>query len=139
MGMVNTKNLAVGVSLPDSANSVRVGATIKAVYVELWVLANSQQPASIILIVEKQPGNGQDINLVGITALHDYPNKKNIFYSTQGLVGDANTNPVPFLRQWIKIPKGKQRFGLTDRLQVTILSQTEDINICGLMIYKEYF
>lgn len=69
--------------------------------------------------------------------LDSYSNKKNVLYTTQGLTPDANGNPIPFVRQWFKIPKGKQRFGLTDSLVLNISANVEDVTHCGLMIYKE--
>ncbi len=76
-----------------------------------------------------------------IAALHDYANKKNILFTAQGLVTPTDGGQVPVLRGWYKIPKGKQRFGLGDRLFLTIRNNNAaaiDINFCGLAIYKEY-
>ncbi len=104
----------------------------------MWVQGAGAQPGATTIIVEKLPGVGTNITAGEMAALDDYNNKKNIFYTTQGLVGDSNTNPAPLIRQWIKIPKGKQRFGLGDRLQFTILGLVDDIEFCGLAIYKAY-
>jgi len=74
--------------------------------------------------------------------LHDYPNKKNLFKTSQGLLGDANSNAVPIFREWIAIPKGKQRIGLGDTLVFNLAALGEmdqDVEVCGLVIYKEYF
>ncbi len=105
---------------------------------ELWVMAAGAQPGATTVIVEKLPGPATNISAGDMANLHDYNNKKNIFYTTQGLVGDSNTNPAPLIRQWIKIPKGKQRFGLNDRLNFTILGLVDDIEYCGLSIFKAY-
>ncbi len=71
-------------------------------------------------------------------ALHAYDNKKNVLYHTQGLTNDADADAIPFIRQWFKIPKGKQRFGLDDTLLLAVHSQALDHVICGFMTYKEY-
>ena len=140
IGTSVTQNIAQAQQNPSgsAANVVRVGTDIKAVYVELWFLAASQQPGTTVVIVEKLPGAAANITAGDMADLHSYNNKKNIFYTTMGIVGDANTNPVPLIRQWIKIPKGKQRMGLNDRIQFTVLAQTDTIEWCGLMIYKAY-
>jgi len=121
-----------------NAADVVTGSIVKAIYIELWMLANSQQPSTVTVILEKLPGGLEPATASDFTSLHQYDNKKNILYTTQGLVGDANTNPVPFLRGWFKIPRGKQRFGLGDTLQLSFKSITEDTNVCGLAIFKSY-
>ncbi len=137
-GLAVTKNIALAKTSPTVAVDVAVGSVIKAVYLELWVMAESAQPGATTVILEKLPGVGTNITAAEMAALDDYNNKKNIFFTTQGLVGDSNTNPSPLIRQWIKIPKSKQRFGLTDRLQFTILGLIDNIEFCGLAIYKVY-
>ncbi len=57
---------------------------------------------------------------------------------TQGVFGDKFTNSVALVRQWFKIPKGKQRFGLGDQLFVTAQSTGQDFQLCGFATYKEY-
>ncbi len=132
-------NAAVAVEDPSTSTQVRIGSVISAIYVEVWILANSQQPGTFNLTVEKISSGQSNMTQVQSTNLHSYPNKKNIFYTTQGLVGDANTNPTPVIRQWIKIPKGKQRMGLGDIIAINVSSQAEDQNHCGYVIYKEQY
>jgi len=86
-------------------------------------------------MVERLPGGATNITDAEFAALHTYANKKNILYMTQGITGDSNTNPTPWIRQWILIPKGKQRFGLNDRLQLNIRAISEDFEWCGINIY----
>ncbi len=140
IGVSVTTNIAQATPNPVSAaaNTIAVGTEIKAVYVELWLLAASAQPGTAILIIEKLPGSSTNITAAQMAALNAYDNKKNIFFTSMGIVGDSNTNPTPFVRQWIKIPKGKQRFGQNDRLQFTILSQIDTTEWCGLSIFKAY-
>ncbi len=125
---------------PGNPRHVPVGAIVKAVYVELWLLGTGQQPNTTTVIVEKTPGSSRDTDITATEMgdLHGYFNKKNILETHQGLIGDANTNPVPFFRGWIKIPKGKQRFGLGDRFQLSIKAITEDVQYCAVFIYKAY-
>ncbi len=120
------------------ASEVNVGESIKAVYVEIWLLAGSSQPGSTTVTLEKIPGVGSSMTFIESAQLHTYTNKNQILYTTQGLTPDANGNPVPFLRMWIKIPKGKQRFGLNEKLQLNLSANVEDMSFCGVMIYKSY-
>ncbi len=68
-----------------------------------------------------------------------YPNKKNILYTTQGILADANDGgpTIPLIRGWIKIPKGKQRMGLDDRIVVNITA-VGALRLCGISTFKEY-
>ncbi len=121
---------------------VEEGAIVKSCYVEFWV---SQDSASVVgsytVILLKNPGGNANPVTADIAALHDYDNKKNILFTAQGLLTPNDGGQVPVIRGWYKIPKGKQRFGLKDRLQVFIRNNNAtaiDINFCGLAIYKEY-
>ncbi len=115
---------------------------MKACYVEFWV---SQDSASVVgsytVILVKNPGGAGNPVATDLAALHDYDNKKNILFTAQGLLTPNDGGQVPVLRGWYKIPKGKQRFGLDDKLIVSIRNNNAtaiDINFCGQVIYKEY-
>ncbi len=139
-GTVKNNTIAVAVAVPSGAQSeVRVGAVIKAVYVEMWVMAEAQNIGSQTIILQKTVGDADPITFLEMADLHGYRNKKNVLYTTQGLTGENDTNPIPVMRGWYKIPKGKQRMGLGDQLVLSMSANTEDLRHCGLYIYKEYF
>ncbi len=132
---------AVSIQNVNANFEVVEGSVIKAIYVEMWLTSNTGvEPAgSLVMIVEKAQSGASDPTITNMTTLDNYTNKKNVLYTTQGLVGSNTANPIPFLRQWIKIPKGKQRFGLQDKIRVSIAAiGSEDVNGCGLVIYKSY-
>jgi len=118
--------------------SVAAGSVVKAVYLELWILAGAQQPATTTTIVYKLATGADNPSSVDMGNLNAWVGKKNILESHQGLVGDANSNPIPFYRGWIKIPKGKQRFGLGDQLNFAVKSITDSVEFCGIAIFKVY-
>jgi len=130
---------AVESTVANTANEVREGSSIKAIYFELW-LQNQSNLGEFIMTITKDPGNGTGPTFVEQAALFTYDNKKNVFYTTQGLTSnDAISGPVPVIRQWIKIPKSKQRFGLGDRINMVISNvSSNDLNRCGFATYKEY-
>ncbi len=132
-------DVAKVVDTPDAAIAVEVhaGSVIKAVYVEYWVNGTDANQSSCTAIVTKVPA-GASITAGDLQALQAYLNKKNVLHTFQGLIGDSNSNPIPVIRQWIKIPKGKQRFGTGDVFVVSFLGLTADISVCGFCIYKEY-
>ncbi len=131
--------IAHGVTVPVATNSFDVieGSVIKAVFVEMWCRSQEISPGSVLLTLIKEQG-GSSITFAEQINLNQYTNKKNVFYHTQGLTNDSNADAIPFLRQWFKIPKGKQRFGLGDNLQLGIAAQALDCNICGFATYKEF-
>ncbi len=122
---------------PATASTVEVGSTIKAVFVEMWVrTSDTSGGTALVSLIKTQ--DGQAPTFADQIALHDYNNKKNVFYHTQGLTNINTDSATPFIRQWFKIPKGKQRMGEGDRLNLIISAQALDQNICGFILYKEY-
>ena len=121
------------------AADVTVGTVIKAIYLEYWIVSAANNHGNVMLAVEKVPASAAGIVFADSQSMSFYNNKKNVLYMTQGLTNDANADAIPFLRQWIKIPKGKQRFGNGDRLNISITSiSTSDIEVCGFALYKAY-
>jgi len=78
------------------------------------------------------------MNYANSIALDSYVNKKNILYTTMGLVGPNDEQPLPIIRQWFKIPKGKQRMGSNDTIKLNISAITNGLNYCGFSTNKEY-
>ena len=139
-GTIANIPIAIAAAVPTGNDvDVREGAEIKAVFCELWVMANAQNIGSITLTIEKLVAGQTPMTFVQSAQLDAYPNKKNIFYTTQGLTGENDTNPIPFIRMWVKIPKGKQRFGLGDSLYANLSANLEDAQHCGVFVYKERF
>jgi len=132
--------VAVAVADKNLVKEVTEGSVIKAVYVELWVKGLTDDgDGTVIVIVEKTEADKVGATFTEMTVLNDYVNKKNILYTFMGLVPSKTTSPpLPVVRGWIKIPKGKQRFGLGDRLHIRIASQVDGVEFCGQNIFKEY-
>jgi len=131
--------VSVSGASPVTADQVRIGAEIKAVFIELWLVGDANQVGQFILTVEKNVASSAGNGFGGMAVLNAYVNKKNILFTSQGVLGDNNTNPVPVLRQWIAIPKGKQRFGQGDSIIVTISAVVGGVERCGVSIFKERY
>ncbi len=119
------------------ANEVVEGAIVKAVFIEMWLRGQDTSAGSALVSFVKVP-DGQGLSFGDQADLFSYNNKKNVLYHTQGLVNHSMDGATPFLRQWFKIPKGKQRMGLGDELLLGVSAQALDVNICGFAVYKEY-
>ncbi len=136
---VSTIVTAVERSLANTSTECEEGCTIKAVWFEMWTIGTSADQF-FTAVFAKLPGGTSVINNTDMVNLFAYDNKKNIFYTTQGLTGnDGISAPVQLFKGWIKIPKSKQRFGLGDRLQFALASRgSATITWCGLALFKEY-
>ncbi len=130
---------AVAVSDKNTVEEVVEGSTVKAVYVELWLRTQSTSPGSFVFIVCKRPGGVNSPTTTDMGALGVWDNKKNILYTTQGLINDQDADAIAVFKGWIKIPKSKQRMGLGDKISWHLFAQGAlDMTGCGFSTYKEY-
>ncbi len=122
------------------ATDVVEGASVKAIYVELWCIGQSDSVSGNVLVsLYKDVAGATSMTQTDHVTLNDYKNKRNVIYHTQGIVNDGVANATPFIRQWFKIPKGKQRMALGDFWKMAVSTQAEATNYCGFATYKEIF
>jgi len=134
---------AVAVSAAGgNAQDVTEGSLVKAVYIEIWLIGGgtTTQTTQFNITVEKIASGQNPLTFTQSLNLGAYPNKKNILYTTQGVVGQGvdGHNSMPLIRTWIMIPKGKQRMGLGDEISLNVSNLGTAINVCGVFTYKEY-
>ncbi len=125
-----------------ATNQVDEGSVIKAIHLEYWLNGQGTEltgTSQFVVIVEKLPAGGTAADATDMANLQSYENKKNILYTTQGVIAGQGAQSIPVLRDWIKIPKGKQRFGLDDKFVVSFFASGFAMDICGIAIYKEYY
>jgi len=140
---VDTQIIVSAAEAPSTTpNGVIEGANVKAVYIEYWLgNASATVIGSYTTVLQKNPGGNSPLGAANVAALHDWDNKKNILFTSQALTPPTDGGLINVLKQWIKIPKGKQRFGLGDRLDLVTRNNNStavDVNGCGLAIFKEY-
>ncbi len=111
------------------------GSIVEAVYVEHWLSGVTIDKTATWVIV-KRPASVAAPTFTDMANLGSYANKKNILNSGQGLM-PTNGNVMNIYKGWIKIPKGKQRFGLGDSLVLIIAAVGTNVNHCGLSTFKE--
>jgi len=123
-----------------ASNEVEEGSLVKAVYLEFWVASNTTVTGgSGTVVLEKVPANATAMTHANAINLGAYLNKKNVLEAHQGLTSPVNAAaPLPILMGWYKIPKGKQRMGLGDKIVVNFASITNGMAICGMSTYKEW-
>ncbi len=125
---------------PSDTQDVTEGAIVKAVFIELWNKSNapSGTEQKFQFAIEKVPAGAAPLSFTDMNNLQAYQNKKNILYFTQGVIGDLTVQAIPVFRQWILLPKGKQRFGFDDDLTIALSTTGATNNSCGFATYKEY-
>ncbi len=119
-----------------NAFDVFEGSSIKAVYVEYWISGVTLDKTATWCIL-KRPANVAAPTFAEMANLGSYANKKNILNVGQG-IAPTNGNVMNIYKGWIKIPKGKQRFGLDDKLQLVVAAVGTTVNFCGVSTFKEY-
>ncbi len=131
--------IAEGVAVvnKDFVSEVEEGSTISAIYCEYWESGGGSGLGFGISTIEKLPGGLPTQTFTQSLNLNSYPNKKNIFYTFEGLIPEISANPIPIIRKWLKIPKGKQRMGLGDKIAINFTSDGSVKVICGFSLYKE--
>ncbi len=128
-------------ALPVNASDIKEGSILKAIYVEWWIKGKGASDADtqFDFALYKNPGASNDMVYADTLNFGAYDNKKNIFFVSQGVIGGVGGGQsVPVIRQWVKIPKGKQRMGLKDRIDVIVSTTGQSIDFCGIFVYKEY-
>ncbi len=138
-GAITNLVLANAVVAPTTAGQVREGAIISAIYVEMWLTSDDTAAGTVVVTLEKLPGNSPTMTTANAGALHDYNNKKNIFFTQMGLLPSNVDYPMASIKGWIKIPKGKQRFTTNDALILNIFGQSNGVAGCGFSIFKEQY
>ncbi len=144
LGTSVTLEIADVVAAPVSTQREKVseGSLIKTVHYEYWIMAagSSGSVTQFVMTIEKSPSGVIDPTFADMLNLGGYDNKKNILYTTQGILSAKidGTTAVPIIRDWLLVPKGKQRMGVKDRLLVTFASVETPLVVCGIATYKEY-
>ncbi len=138
-GAITNLTIVNAVAAPAAREEVREGAIVSAVYLEIWLTSSDANPSTSIVTLEKVGQGTASMNVAESALLNDYANKKNILHTQMGLNPNSTQFPMAVIKGWFKIPKGKQRFGLNDRLNLNIHAQTVAISRCGVALYKEQF
>ncbi len=117
------------------ATDVEEGAVVEAAYVEYWISGVTLDKTATWCIL-KRPANVAGPTFAEMANLGTYPNKKNILNVGQGLAPTGG-NVMNIYKGWLKIPPGKQRFGLADKLALVVAAVGTVVNVCGVTTYKE--
>ncbi len=138
---VNTIAAAVAnTALPVNTFDVKEGSKISAFYVEMWYkgAGASDADTQFNVAIYKNPQGSETMTASNLLNMMAYDNKRNIIFASQGVIGGiGGGQAIPAVRQWFKIPKGKQRMGLKDSWQIAFTTTGEGCQKCGVFVYKE--
>ncbi len=141
-GAVQAQNLVTTIAkgaARAAVSDVEEGAVIKAIHVEFWLNGRgASSTTQFTAALYKLPGSQANPTVTNLLNLGAWDNKKNILWTSQGVLGEDMAQSIPVIREWVLIPKGKQRFGLGDQFQFALTPVGNAIQLCGMATYKEY-
>ena len=139
-GAVLATNVVDAVATTSSAEDVVEGSIVKAIFFERWIKSQAAagEDTKFQYLIEKVPSNQSSVTFAQMNTLDSYPNKKNVLFYSQGVIGDLTTQSIPVVRNWFLIPKGKQRMGFGDKITSTLSATSAVLQNCGFSTYKEY-
>ncbi len=138
-GTITNRTIVNAVAVPTGDDEVREGSIVSAVYIEIWITGDDAVASTAIITLDKLGQGTASMTAAESADLGSYANKKNILHTMMGLAPPNTQYPMAAVKGWFKIPKGKQRFGFGDRLNLNIHGQSDGLTTCGFMTYKEQF
>ncbi len=136
--IVVTPLVVAAETVGTGSENVRIGAVVKAIYIELWVRGAAGEGAFQVVFGKGTAGSGGP-TFAEVGNLHDYNEKNNVFYFSQALGNDNDADAIPVMKGWFKIPKGKQRMANGERFYLGVAGLALGMDFCGMATYKEYF
>ncbi len=129
---------------PVIANTTEVitGAKVFGIYLKATIASNDPIDVGAIpnvyLAVRKNPSGLLGVQL--INSIGDEDDKKFVIHQEMSMIENKGqgSNATVLFNGVIKIPKGYQRFGPGDKLQVLWFSPALDVAVCLQAHYKEF-
>ncbi len=138
-GNQENQDLVSALDSPTTANvdSVEIGSRVSSIYLNVQVYATSEASlANVYMFIIKNPGG--NITPPAANAVGASDNKKFVIHQEMRMMGGATTEiPITLFNGVIKIPRGYQRMGTNDILQLSVQTPGNAIDYCVQCIYKE--
>lgn len=133
---VSAVNLVTAVDdFTGAAATVPTGATVKSVYLFVQILPTAGT-ANVDWYIWKNPAGALTPAVPGVVGGN--PMRRYVMHEEKGIPGNAADGAYPLtFKGVIKIPRGRQRFGEGDVLQIR-LRGADIYNACVKCIYKFY-
>ncbi len=117
---------------------VETGSTVNSIFLNIQVAATGTAAlANVYMYVMKNPGNNiteVNGNIVGVSDIRKF------VIHQEMIMTEKNTTAIPrtLFKGVIKLPRGYRRFGIEDRLIVSLFSPGVTYDYCIQCIFKEY-
>ncbi len=132
-------DLIEAVDSPTLATTDRVetGSTVNSIFLKCEVYATSTAAlANCYMMIWKNPGG--NITAPACNAVGADDDKRFVIHQEMVMMEKNTTgNPRTLFHGVIKIPRGYKRFGINDKLQISLLSTGVNADFCFESIYKE--
>ncbi len=121
-----------------SVSDVNVGSKVQAIFLNVQVASSSTAAlANVYMYINVNPSGAVNMPNGNVTGASDL---KKLILHTEMIMGEKNTTGIPrtLFKGVLRIPRGKQRFGQDDYLQIQLYSPGITWDYCIQCIYKEY-
>ncbi len=119
------------------ADRVETGSTVNAIFLKVEAYATSTAAlANFYMIVWKNPGGNITAPVPNQVGVDD--DKRFVIHQEMVMMEKNTTgNPRTVFVGVLKIPRGYKRFGINDKLEISVLSPGVSSDFCIQCIYKE--
>ncbi len=119
------------------ADRVETGSTVNAIYLKVEAYATSTAAlANFYMIIWKNPGGNITAPVPNQVGVDD--DKRFVIHQEMVMMEKNTTgNPRTVFAGVLKIPRGYKRFGINDKLEISVLSPGVSSDFCIQCIYKE--
>ncbi len=139
-GGQQSQDLILAVDNPVIANTTEVvtGSKVNGIYLKLEANATSSGAlANAYMIIFKNPGG--NLTVPAPNAVGGNDNKKYVIHQEMIMFQQqTGSNPRTLFNGVIRIPRGYQRFGPNDKLEMRVLAPGVATNWCFQCHYKEF-
>ncbi len=122
----------------STGNQVETGATVSSIFLNVQVASTgSAALANVYMYVMKNPGNNMaevDGNVVGASDIKKFVIHQEMTMSEKNATGIPRT----LFKGVIRIPRGYKRFGVDDRLILSLFAPGVNFDFCAQTIYKSF-
>ncbi len=117
---------------------VEKGCTVSSLFLNVQVAATSTSAlANVYMAVMKSPGDNISVPQVNTIGTSD---ERRFVIHQEMIMTEKNTTAIPrtLFKGVIKIPRGYKRFGIKDKLYLSLKSPGVSYDYCIQAIYKEF-
>ncbi len=138
--LIDTVDAPVSTGVSEQCASF---SKVSSIFLHVEAIATSEQSTipNLYFIIFKNPGGNLTApqgNLVGINDNKKYVIHQEMIMGNGNVGANSTTAPRNMFQGVIRIPRGYQRNGVNDKLQIVFFSPGVEWSVCFDCIYQEY-